>query len=309
MNLRKLLAVLLLGSFSLNPSPALADSVSFQASPVDVYTPPRVDPALDILDFRAIERTTSPNGDWELVITVPYGSISTSDLTMRGTHVYGFGLDYNRDGRSDITVSTGYDPSPQMTWLRPYTLVTSSDTGQELCRGDAKDDVAIVVIDGAPKIRDAVSLRVPKSCLPSVPQVSMYAFTMNLDSSLGDLLPEGNWVSIRQPWIDLPAATLQVMQRTLASFSSTATALTTKQKLQVKAAVEANPNATKFICTGIRYVSQPLSENIKVRKRAKAACEYAKELNPKLSTWFQNKPTEARSYAGKVLLTIKSPAS
>jgi hypothetical protein len=26
-----------------------------------------------------------------------------------------------------------------------------------------------------------------------------------------------------------------------------------------------------------------------------------------LSTWFQNKPTQARSYAGKVLLTVKSP--
>jgi hypothetical protein len=98
-------------------------------------------------------------------------------------------------------------------------------------------------------------------------------------------------------------------QKTLASFSSTATTLTNLQRSQVKAAVEANPNATKFICTGIRYVSQPMSENIKVRKRAKAACDYAKTLNPELSTWYQNKPTEARSYAGKVLLTVKSPAS
>jgi len=101
----------------------------------------------------------------------------------------------------------------------------------------------------------------------------------------------------------------EVEQKTLAKFSSSATTLTTQQKSQVKAAVEANPNATKFICTGIRYVSQPLSENIKVRKRAKAACDYAKTLNPQLSTWYQNKPTEARSYAGKVLLTIKSPAN
>jgi len=51
-----------------------------------------------------------------------------------------------------------------------------------------------------------------------------------------------------------------------------------------------------------------MSENIKVRSRAKAACEYAKSLNPALSTFFQNKPTQARSYAGKVLLTIKVPA-
>jgi len=102
---------------------------------------------------------------------------------------------------------------------------------------------------------------------------------------------------------------LVASQKTLASYSETVTALTAQQRAQVKTAVEANPNATKFICTGIRYVSQPMSENIKVRKRAKAACDYAKTLNPELSTWYQNKPTEARSYAGKVLLTIKSPAN
>jgi len=95
-------------------------------------------------------------------------------------------------------------------------------------------------------------------------------------------------------------------QKTLATFSATATWLTSTQKAQVKAAVEANPNAEKFICTGIRYYSQPMSVNITVRKRAKAACEYAKQLNPSLSTWYQSKPTQARSYAGKVLLTIKS---
>jgi hypothetical protein len=46
--------------------------------------------------------------------------------------------------------------------------------------------------------------------------------------------------------------------------------------------------------------------NIMVRKRAKAACDYARQLNPSLSTWYQNKPTQARSYAGKVLLTVKA---
>ena len=103
------------------------------------------------------------------------------------------------------------------------------------------------------------------------------------------------------------ASDYSVYQKTLATFSESATGLTSLQKGQVKAAVEANPNAEKFICTGIRYYSQPMSVNIMVRKRAKAACEYAKQLNPALSTWFQNKPTQARSYAGKVLLTIKSP--
>ena len=103
------------------------------------------------------------------------------------------------------------------------------------------------------------------------------------------------------------ASEYTVKQKTLATFSSSATGLTSQQKAQVKATVEANPTAEKFICTGIRYYDQPMSVNITVRKRAKAACEYAKQLNPALSTWFQNKPTQARSYAGKVLLTVKSP--
>jgi hypothetical protein len=146
--------------------------------------------------------------------------------------------------------------------------------------------------------------------------------TFNLNSStkgsyLALLITAYNAYGASKAWTNLaqhgtvPVKSAQptVNQRTLASFSSTATTLTTQQKSQVEAAVEANPNATKFICTGIRYVSQPMSENIKVRKRAKAACDYAKSLNPELSTWYQNKPTEARSYAGKVLLTIKSPAN
>jgi hypothetical protein len=113
---------------------------------------------------------------------------------------------------------------------------------------------------------------------------------------------------------DLPKSGIQTLsnstpstyQRTLSAFSGSTTSLTPQQKAQVKAAVDANPTAEKFICTGIRYYSQPTSINIMVRKRAKAACDYAKELNPNLSTWFQNKPTNARSYAGKVLLTVKT---
>jgi M6 family metalloprotease-like protein len=101
----------------------------------------------------------------------------------------------------------------------------------------------------------------------------------------------------------------EVDQKTLATFSGNSTLLTEQQRAQVRATVEANPNAEKFICTGIRFHSQPMSVNIMVRKRAKAACDYAKELNPALSTWFQNKPTMARSLSGKVLLTVKSPTS
>lgn len=99
---------------------------------------------------------------------------------------------------------------------------------------------------------------------------------------------------------------LSVYQKTLASYSGGTTSLSSLQKSQIRATLEKAPLAEKFICTGIRYYDQPMSINIMVRKRAKQACEYAKQLNPELSIWFQNKPTEARSYAGKVLLTVKS---
>ena len=96
-------------------------------------------------------------------------------------------------------------------------------------------------------------------------------------------------------------------QKTLASFSASATGLTTLQGSQVKRTVEDSAYAEKFICTGTRLEVQSFSMNIVVRKRAKAACDYAKELKPNLSTWFQNKPTQARSYVGKVFLTATSP--
>ena len=107
----------------------------------------------------------------------------------------------------------------------------------------------------------------------------------------------------------LAAPSYQVTQKTLATYVGNTTSLTTTQKIQIKAAIAAAPNAEKFICTGIRYFSQPMSVNIMVRTRAKAACEYAKTIDPNLSTWYQNKPTQARSYAGKVLLTIKNAIS
>jgi hypothetical protein len=93
--------------------------------------------------------------------------------------------------------------------------------------------------------------------------------------------------------------------RTLTNFNGRVTSLSTKQKAQIRAAVTKGAGNPKFICTGIRFVSQPARDNIIVRARAKAACEYAKSLNPKLSTFFQTKTTQARSYNGRVLVVSK----
>jgi hypothetical protein len=100
-------------------------------------------------------------------------------------------------------------------------------------------------------------------------------------------------------------STPPVFQKTLTAFSASSTTLSSRQKSEIESLVEQHPEAEKFICTGIRFESAPVSQNLVVRKRAKAACDYAKQLNPRLSTWFQNKPTKARDFAGRVILTLK----
>ena len=93
--------------------------------------------------------------------------------------------------------------------------------------------------------------------------------------------------------------------RTLSLYSGRATALTNTQKVQIRATLAKSDGSTKFICTGIRYFDQPVSENILVRKRAKLACDYAKSLRPDLSYWYQTKTTQAKSYNGRVLVVSK----
>jgi hypothetical protein len=66
---------------------------------------------------------------------------------------------------------------------------------------------------------------------------------------------------------------------------------------------------TKFICTGIYIEGATAAEKLSARKKAKLACENAKELdndpNSEVSFFFQTKPTKAASYVGKVLVTVK----
>jgi hypothetical protein len=93
--------------------------------------------------------------------------------------------------------------------------------------------------------------------------------------------------------------------KTLASFSSRGTTLSNSQKSQIRSVLAKSDGNTKFICTGIRYFDQPMSDNIKVIKRAKAACDYAKTIRPEHSYWYQTKVTQSKSYNGKVLVVSK----
>ena len=96
-------------------------------------------------------------------------------------------------------------------------------------------------------------------------------------------------------------------QKTLTDAVGRAIVLSDIQKAEIEAVLAANPKAEKFICTGVRLEGTSSRMNIVVRKRAKEACDYAKQLNPELSTWCQSKTTKARSYNGRVILVLKTP--
>jgi hypothetical protein len=94
-------------------------------------------------------------------------------------------------------------------------------------------------------------------------------------------------------------------QGTLAKFAPASVSLSQLQKSQINSALRSDPSATKFICTGIVQNSLPKSEVSKILKRARAACTFAKALDPTLSTFAQVKQSTAQTMAGRVLITTK----
>ena len=98
-------------------------------------------------------------------------------------------------------------------------------------------------------------------------------------------------------------ASAPYLQKTLPVFNIN-NLLTASHKSVIRNSLE-GATATKFICTGIRLEGATHYQNVQVRKRAKAACDFAKSLNPELSTWYQSKPTKAKSFSGRVILGLR----
>ena len=176
-----------------------------------------------------------------------------------------------------------YAPDGQTLNLGTYDLVMRSETARCLygfTRAPVSATVTVVGTDGVENIATTVV-----SERDGWLKLAAYGFTFSEKEIK---------VKITQPQI-----------RTLSLYSGRATALTNQQKAQIRATLEKGDGNSKFICTGIRYFNQPVSENILVRKRAKLACDYAKTIRPDLSYWFQTKTTQARSYNGRVLVVSK----
>ncbi len=98
-------------------------------------------------------------------------------------------------------------------------------------------------------------------------------------------------------------------QKTLASFSGSATSLSNKQRSEIRSLVDGNLDGEEIICNGLRLASSSKATMTIARNRAKAACDYAKRLNPYLATSVVLKTTTARSFAGRVLVEVRTPVA
>lgn len=272
-------------------------------------------------DVRIFDGTKYIDG-WQKVQIAAPKLINCSDFTPGASYFSNCVLYI----RSSVETSLSKNPSGQYHPPVSVTILVEDESGKQLGRETLRPEIMRQQQIGSKWSEDAFSFRAEKSQTIKVrvqEDILAGTFTktiaIDLKSQSREAAEKARLEAEAKAKRDQdakteaesgpvrPAAALAADQRTLGAFSGDATQLNTEQRAQVKAAVEANPNAEKFICTGIRFESAPTSENIVVRKRAKEACDYAKSLNPSLSTWVQNKPTKARSYAGKVLISIKMP--
>ena len=91
--------------------------------------------------------------------------------------------------------------------------------------------------------------------------------------------------------------------------SASQTSLTASEKRAVNSYLSGFIEANKFICTGVYKKGANKATILAARKRAVAACKYAKQADPTLSTFAQTKPSTAASYINKVLVTMKDQKS
>ena len=204
-------------------------------------------------------------------------------VSTNSTAYDGFAPQY-KNGFIDYRVAgLHYAPDGQTLNLGTYDLVMKSETARCLYGFSKAPVSATVTVTGADGAENVATTVVSER--DGWLKLAAYGFTFSEK--------------------EIKVRVTQPQTRTLTAFSRTATSLTSKQKSEIKATVTKGASNPKFICTGIRLEGQPQALNTLVRKRAKAACDYAKSLNPKLSTFFQTKTTKAASFNGKVLVVSK----
>jgi hypothetical protein len=88
--------------------------------------------------------------------------------------------------------------------------------------------------------------------------------------------------------------------KVLSDHPGAATALTSKQKSEIRAILAKGKGNRNFICTGISLAGQRESMYRVVLLRAQLVCEYAKSINPSLNTTVKEKIITARKLNGRV---------
>jgi hypothetical protein len=93
--------------------------------------------------------------------------------------------------------------------------------------------------------------------------------------------------------------------KVLSDHPGSATALTARQKNEIKQIVERYEGNQNFICTAASLAGQRQSMYPVVLRRAQLVCEYAKSLNPSLTITVQERTTTARQFNGRVVVVSK----
>ncbi len=93
--------------------------------------------------------------------------------------------------------------------------------------------------------------------------------------------------------------------KVLSDHPGSATALTARQKNEIKQIVERYEGNQNFICTAASLAGQRQSMYPVVLRRAQLVCEYAKSLNPSLIITVQERTTTARQFNGRVVVVSK----
>lgn len=121
---------------------------------------------------------------------------------------------------------------------------------------------------------------------------------------LGVLLLVGLVVAPTAGWAqDLKPSNSVV--KVLSDHPGAATALTQKQKTEIKEILSRASGHQNFICTAASLTGQRESMYRVVLLRAQLVCDYAKTLNPDLKTSVQERTTSARKFNGRVVVVSK----
>ncbi len=88
--------------------------------------------------------------------------------------------------------------------------------------------------------------------------------------------------------------------KVLSDHPGRATALTSKQKSEIRVILAKAKGNRNFVCTGLSLAGQRESMYRAVRLRAKLVCEFAKSIDPSVKTTVNEKVITAKKLNGRV---------